>query len=65
MMAQILSADTTPLESAVSVPPPIRAALYALLAVILSISLYIWVQAGLMIHNFNQTLGWIGKLAEQ
>lgn len=56
-------ADTTLLESAVSVPPNVRTFLYFLLTTALAFSLYTCFQAVVMIHDFFQALQWVGEVA--
>lgn len=63
MMGETSPADTTLLESAVSVPPTVRTFLYFLLTTALAFSLYTCFQAVVMIHDFLQALEWAGEVA--
>lgn len=56
--------DASPLEFLVSLPQPVRILFYFTLASLLAMSLYIWVQAAMMIYDFYQALEWAGELAD-
>lgn len=57
--------DVSPLEFAMPVPSPVRALFYFILTSMLTASMYVCIQAALMIHAFYETLQWVGEVANQ
>jgi hypothetical protein len=45
-------------------PSPLRAILYAVIATVLAASLYVCIEAAVMIYDFYQIIQWLEALAE-
>lgn len=63
MMRELSLADKMPLDFAVPLPPPVRAAFYILFTTALILSMYSCLQAALMIYDFHQTLEWMEEVS--
>lgn len=48
----------------VPMPSPLRAFLYAAISVLIAASLYMCIEAAIMIYDFYQIIQWLGTLAE-
>jgi hypothetical protein len=64
MMVAVPQTGTLPQDPHVPMPSPLRAILYAVIATILAASLYVCIEAAVMIYDFYQIIQWLGALAE-
>lgn len=64
MMVAVPQTGTPFQDPHVPMPSPLRAILYATVATVLAVSLYVCVEAALMIYDFYQIIQWLGAFAE-
>jgi hypothetical protein len=64
MMVAVPQTGTLPQDPHVPMPSPLRAILYAVIATVLAASLYVCIEAAVMIYDFYQIIQWLGALAE-
>lgn len=64
MMVAVPQTGTLLQDPHVPMPSPLRALLYATIATLLAVSLYVCVEAAVMIYDFYQIIQWLGTLAE-
>lgn len=64
MMGAVPQTGTLLQDPHVPMPSPLRALLYATVAALLAIALYMCVEAAIMIYDFYQIIQWLGALSE-
>lgn len=64
MMVAVPQTGTLPQDPHVPMPSPLRAILYAVIATVLAASLYVCIEAAVMIYDFYQIIQWLEALAE-